>query len=395
MKFVETAKLRPGMRLAKPIYNRMGVMLYERDTTLTMAGIKSIENFGLIGIFILEPAEPLPPISKEDMQFEQFQTIFMFRIKAIFEKLQDKKEPDGLVDLANSILSRYGNLDHKMNFTQNIRSSVDFVYKHAVSSSILAALISNRMNLSKQEKTNLVVSALLYDFGYLFVPRRILEKGSELSMDDYHIINECRHKGFDLLYPDINAYNLPHEVFTIIQQVHNCLSLSPEEDIEPKSLSKGASILLVADRFDQLTAMNLSTTPVSEVTAIRTLSEFPNHYSMEVISALADCIHILPTGCSIDLSNSDKGIVLTENDHNFMAPIILSIKDNQIYDLSDPKVADQLQIVDVMKTMDNRIVIDSDTLKCFSSDPKLQRTLEKFRRNKAASSPKAVSIRSL
>ena len=116
---------------------------------------------------------------------------------------------------------------------------------------------------------------------------------------------------------------------------------------------------------------------------------------MEVISALADCIHILPTGCSIDLSNSDKGIVLTENDHNFMAPIILSIKDNQIYDLSDPKVAEQLQIVDVMKTMDNRIVIDSDTLKCFSSDPKLQRTLEKFRRNKAASSPKAVSIRSL
>ena len=49
------------MRLAKPIYNRMGVLLYERDTRLTIQGINSIENFGLIGIFILEPAEPLPP----------------------------------------------------------------------------------------------------------------------------------------------------------------------------------------------------------------------------------------------------------------------------------------------------------------------------------------------
>ena len=53
MQFVKTADLKPGMRLAKPIYNKMGVLLYERDTLLTMQGINSIENFGLIGIFIL------------------------------------------------------------------------------------------------------------------------------------------------------------------------------------------------------------------------------------------------------------------------------------------------------------------------------------------------------
>ena len=35
MQFVKTADLKPGMRLAKPIYNKMGVLLYERDTLLT------------------------------------------------------------------------------------------------------------------------------------------------------------------------------------------------------------------------------------------------------------------------------------------------------------------------------------------------------------------------
>ena len=39
MQFVKTADLKPGMRLAKPIYNKMGVLLYERDTLLTMQGI--------------------------------------------------------------------------------------------------------------------------------------------------------------------------------------------------------------------------------------------------------------------------------------------------------------------------------------------------------------------
>ena len=85
MQFVKTADLKPGMRLAKPIYNKMGVLLYERDTLLTMQGINSIENFGLIGIFILEPAEPVPPLSREDLEFEQFQTCLLYTSDAADE----------------------------------------------------------------------------------------------------------------------------------------------------------------------------------------------------------------------------------------------------------------------------------------------------------------------
>ena len=60
MHFVKTEDLCPGMRLAKPIYNRLGVLLYERNTELTPQGINSIRKFSLIGIYVLDPAEPLP-----------------------------------------------------------------------------------------------------------------------------------------------------------------------------------------------------------------------------------------------------------------------------------------------------------------------------------------------
>ena len=56
MKFVKTEDLRIGLRLAKPIYNKKGVLLYERDSKITAQGIESVKNFGLIGIYILEPA---------------------------------------------------------------------------------------------------------------------------------------------------------------------------------------------------------------------------------------------------------------------------------------------------------------------------------------------------
>lgn len=108
MQFVKTADLKPGMRLAKPIYNRMGVLLYERDTRLTIQGINSIENFGLIGIFILEPAEPLPPLSREDLEFEQFQTIYMFKLKDNMDKLVDNLVPSTLLSLVDDIQRHYG-----------------------------------------------------------------------------------------------------------------------------------------------------------------------------------------------------------------------------------------------------------------------------------------------
>ena len=102
MQFVKTADLKPGMRLAKPIYNKMGVLLYERDTLLTMQGINSIENFGLIGIFILEPAEPVPPLSREDLEFEQFQTIYVFKLKENMDRLQANQAPVSLSDLSET-----------------------------------------------------------------------------------------------------------------------------------------------------------------------------------------------------------------------------------------------------------------------------------------------------
>lgn len=383
MQFVEIKDLKPGMRLAKPIYNKMGVLLYDRNSFLTLSGIKSIENFGLIGLFILEPAEPLPPISQEDIRFEQFQTIYMFRVKEIMDRLQNNQAPESLTDLVNNIINHYGSLDHKVNFIQTLRSSADFVYKHSISAALLAAMMAKYMNYTTIEKTHLVTAALLYDLGYLYVPRDILDKKEDLTPEEQQTIRECRRKGFQLLYPETNRYMLSSEVLNIIQQTHTLLGATTRDDLVDKTFSTSAQILTVANMFDQMTAMNLNHAPVSEIAAIRHLKKSNWLYAPKAVSALANSIHILPTGCSIDLTNGDKGIVLMDNPNNYIAPIILNIRDNQVYDLSDPKVAKKMQIADIMKTMDNRIVIDEETLKHFSSDERLQQTLEKYRKKTA------------
>ena len=382
MQFVKTNDLKPGMRLAKPIYNRMGVLLYERDTKLTFQGINSIENFGLIGIFILEPAEPLPPLSREDLEFEQFQTIYMFKLKDNMDKLQHNLAPETLLSLVGDIQTHYGVLDHKLNFTQTLRSSADFVYKHSISVAILTAMIANQMGLPEEDANAVVTAALLYDFGYLYVPQSVLDKGDDLTESDLGFIQMNLERGYETIRPRYEECDLPKTSLEIIQQIifQNSRTLKIKEPADNIRLLR--DILKTADRFDRLTAMNINNPPVSEIAAMSFLRQHSDTYNPLVVNALAECIHILPTGACVDLSDGEKALVLQENAADFTHPMVLKFSNNVIYDLSDPIISKSLRIIDIMKTMDNRIAIDEETLKHFVADKYIQETADRFRKKK-------------
>ena len=104
-----------------------------------------------------------------------------------------------------------------------------------------------------------------------------------------------------------------------------------------------------------------------------------DHFPPDITSVLAECIHIVPQAASIDLSSGDKGIVLIENTKDFMRPVILRLSDNQIYDLRQDHVYKYLQITDIMKTMDNRVQMDKETLNHFFPDDKLKILTEQIR----------------
>lgn len=382
MQFVKSEELKPGMRLAKPIYNKMGVLLYERDTKLTLQSINSIVNFGLIGIFILEPAEPVPPLSREDMEFEQFQTIYMFKLKDCMDKLtQDRDVPD-ITELVQNIYTHYGALDHKLNFTQNLRSSADFVYKHAISVAMLSAMVANELRIGFDDSQSLIAAALLYDYGYLSVAKTILDKGEELTISDRDLIQLKLEQGYEAMRPHFEELGLENTSLEVIRNV----IFKKNPIINPKPPRPQVQLLIdilkTADQFDRMTAMNINHPPVSELAAMTYFYAHPDEYDKHVVAALADSIHILPAGACLDFSNGEKGLVLVENPADFLHPMVLLFKDNRLCDLSDPDTGKVLEIVDIMKTMDNRIAIDSDTLKQFVADPYIKETTDRFRAQK-------------
>ena len=379
MQFVETEKLKSGMRLAKPIYSKTGVMLYDRDTKLTNKGINSIRNFNLIGIFILEPAEPLPPISEEDKEFEQFQTVAVFQIKEIMDSLLKYEEPKSLTRLTQTILRKYATMDHKINFTQSIRSTSDYAYKHAINVAILTAMMSNILQASYNDQFRYITTALLYDMGYLF-----LEKGQMMTAHRYDgeekiRLQAARRKGFEVLKSEPNYSSLPKGTVELVSQLVTGSDPAMHDRLSSMKWHPGTKLIRVADAYDRMTAMNLEEEPISDVLAVQHLKKHKEIYDRTSVNALISAIHLLPPGCSVDLSTGGKALVVEENPVDFMHPVILQFSDNKLYDLADPNVSKNIQIVDVMKTMDNRIQVDEDTLKQFKGDANTEKMLTRFR----------------
>lgn len=367
MLFIKSDELKTGMRLAKPIYNKNGVMLYERNSKLTRQGIVSIQNFGLIGVYILEPAEPVPPMSEDDIEFERFQAMAIFTIRDILDDVAAQKEPKGMYPFANQVIKKYGSLYHKINFVQNLRSTEDYVYKHALNTAILCALISKKMELDFKAQLDVVVGGILHDIGELMIPLALHKiKKEERSEEDEKKINTYYYAGYQLINKD---YELDAGVKrTTTLAMRDLYQIGDADVIQNTKKINEVEILKVASVFDTMTAMKFEEEPMSEITALRYFLDGANGYDQLVVQALVDSINVLQPGVCVDLSNGDKGLVITENPTDILYPFVLSFRDNQILNLADSSVASGVHIVDIMKTMDNRHIVDHEALEKYKGE---------------------------
>ncbi len=352
MLFIKPSELKDGMRLARPIYNKNGVLLYERNSKLTSQSIASVKNFGFIGIFVLEPAEPVPPMTADDIAFERFQTMTVFSLQEELSKMIQTKKAAKIYVIAANVIKNYGNLNRKVNFIQNLRSTGDYVYKHSLNVAMLCAMITHVMNIRLEEQQEAVLAALVHDIG------KLLLRNEKEAVKDLEAVSFV--KGIELI---AYAFSSDNGVKRCCVQAHKSLEDFKNGKSHQSKIVTSAKVLMVAETFDMMTAMRLEGEPASEVTAIRILLENPEVFDERVVDALIRSIHILNPGTCIELNTGEKGLVLAGNDMNILRPIILGFNDNQVLDLSNELAYGDLEIVDIMKTMDNRYVMDTELLK--------------------------------
>lgn len=296
-------------------------------------------------------------MSEEEIEFERFQTMAVFNIREDLDSIMKGEAPENLMRETDQLVRKFGNLYHKISFTQNLRSPEDYVYKHALNVLILAALISHRAGFGIVEQTEVVVAALLHDLGKLSLQPVLRGKAENLSDEEMSAVARAVITGVDKIS---NTFKLPAGVKSTLVQFCQ-LQYTPER--APEKISDAVKVLQVANAYDEYTAMQLDVDPHTEIDAVRMLQADAESYDEEMVIHLMESIKILYPGVCVELTNSEKGLVLSENNKDILRPVVLSFDRNKVYNLDVGSVYKEVQIRNIMKTMDNRIKVDPERLK--------------------------------
>ncbi|MBP3338604.1 MAG: HD domain-containing protein [Lachnospiraceae bacterium] len=354
MRFVRTDDLTKGMRLAKPVYNRNGVLLYDRNTKLTKQGINSIQNFGLIGIYILEPTEPLPPMTEEDIEFERFQTMSVFGIKEDLQNINNGKAAPNINNIINIIIKNFAKKTYKANFQQNHRSCEDYIYKHSLSVAILSTLMCERLGVEYENMKNVIFASLIHDVGKLNIPASINVKKVLTDEEKNTVMSQEKLGVKGVMSYDENVISADVKKLVVQKYELQNPKMTKEKMDEYPILAR---IMQAAEEYDSLTAMKLGEDPVSDIVAIRKM-QASGIYEEKLMDALLDSLKILVPGVCIELSNGTTGLVIRGNSKDVFKPMVLCFNDNQLYDFEQSNVNSTVQIKDAMKTLDRRVKID-------------------------------------
>lgn len=361
MRYVKTSEIEVGDRFAKTIYNKDGVLLFNSGVKVDNFMKEKLQSLNLYGTYILDAAEPVPPITETELEFERFQWTQTYVVNEILKEVLDHKMPQKLPKLVDVIYTRFGESNEKMIFNQCLRGENDFISKHSLNVAILTNIIAKKMNMDEKEIKYLIQAALFHDIGRLLVPPKILHKEGQLERHEMDVIHQCLLDGFEEI--GLN-YQYPAGVRRYIIQLS--VDLSNRLPNQPKNVLKllpGTKIIQVADIYDTLTAIRCYKAPLSPFSALKIMESEPDKYDARTVDALTDCIHILPAGAYVMLSNGEQGIVVSENNRKIDRPVVLGMRSNNLYDLSQRSVYEEIQILDTVFTPDNRQQVELDVSK--------------------------------
>ena len=228
----------------------------------------------------------------------------VFAIREELNKIkQDKKKSPKLQSIVNNILQRYGYLNKKINFIQNLRSKEDYIYKHSLNVAILSAMMAHVLNMKREDQINVITAALVHEIGKLSIPNAIAKK-DHWTEDELGVIDTYEMAGHELVG---NVFPGDPTVKRLCVQMSKALRDARAGNLDNMGkVVLGAKVLMVAETYDTMTAMRLTLPPESEVVAIKHLLGKPEVFEPAIVDALIQSINILIPGVSVELSTRER-----------------------------------------------------------------------------------------
>jgi putative nucleotidyltransferase with HDIG domain len=230
----------------------------------------------------------------------------------------------------------------------NIKNYDEYTLNHSINVCILAVALGRRLGLTREELSDLGVSAFLHDLGKLEVPKEILDKPAGLSDEERTIIEGHAHHGAEKLIELKSARRLPLRSVQVALEHHLKVDLSGyPKYVRKKTISLFSKIVKIVDYFDAITTKRVyRPTVLTREDALAMMREKSgDEFDPLLLRVFVSMIGAHPIGSLVVLDSGEIGIVFEANPHPAFqlrpkVKIIADLKRNRL----DGEVVDLAEI---------------------------------------------------
>lgn len=307
---LENIKL--GVKLAKTIFNADGGVLLSKGIELKASFIQKLVSQGITEIYIedeisgdIEVRDVISEATRNDARI----LITKLMNNYLFTNTIDVDEIKKTVcKIIEELLSQK---DIICNLT-DIKTVDGYTFQHCVNVSILSLITGIGLGFDIERLRELGTGAILHDIGKLFIPKSILQKPSQLTVEEFEEIKKHTVLGYELLKKN-EKISLSSAFISFGHHERFDGSGYPLQ-LKGDNIHIFPRIVAIADVYDALTTDRVYRKKLKANEVFEYITSLGiHHFDPKVIEAFVRHVSIYPVGTGVLLNTGERALVAKAN----------------------------------------------------------------------------------
>ncbi|MGE5613671.1 MAG: HD-GYP domain-containing protein [Bacillota bacterium] len=326
---VKIDSVREGARLGRTIFSSTGGVLLTAGAELKEYHLESLRKHGIDDLYLEEDFSEgieVDNVIKDETRNEAVILVKNMMNNYHFSSSVDVPEVKRMV---NKILDELLKNDDILYNLSEIKYVDDYTFEHSVNVCILSLITGIGLGFDINILRELGTGAMLHDIGKLCIPRRILKKPSQLTVEEFEEIKKHTFLGYEILKRSGNI-SLASSYIAFGHHERYDGSGYPLQ-LKKENIQIFARIVAIADVYDALTSDRVyrkKLKPHEVYDYITSLGV--HHFDPRVIESFVRYVTVYPVGTGVLLNTRERAIVVRHNRLYPTRPVVRVIYDERM-----------------------------------------------------------------